>query len=131
MELMGIIPGAMIAMSPTIRLQGKLDVSVKTIILRSQMALSHFTGPGEVVLAPYMLGDIISIRLSGDEVWSVAKDAFLACTQGVERDFKAQSLSKAIFSGDGLFVFKVRGTGIMWITSFGAIVRKDVCEEPY
>ncbi|KAF8846617.1 DUF124 domain-containing protein [Acephala macrosclerotiorum] len=120
--------GAMIAISPTVKLQGKLDVSLKTIILRSQMALSTFTGPGEVLLAPYMLGDITSIRLSGDEVWSVAKDAYLACTQGVERDFKKQGLGKAIFSGDGLFVFRVRGTGIMWITSFGAIVRKDLVE---
>jgi uncharacterized protein (AIM24 family) len=123
---MGVMSGAMIAMSPTVTLKGAFDVSMKTLIIRNQMALSTFTGPGEVLLAPYMLGDITSLRLSGDEVWSVAKDAFLACTQGVDRDFKAQSLSKAFFSGDGLFVFKVTGTGIFWITSFGAIVKKDV-----
>jgi uncharacterized protein (AIM24 family) len=123
---MGIILGAMIAMSTTVKLQGKLDVSVKTIILRSQMALSNFTGPGEVLFAPHMLGDICTIRLSGDEEWSVAKDAYLACTQGVVRDFKRQGIDQAFFSGDGLFVFKVSGAGIMWITSFGAIVRKDV-----
>lgn len=118
-------------MSPTVKLQGKLDISVKTIILRSQMALSTFTGPGEVLLAPQMLGDITSLRLSGDETWSVAKDAYLACTQGVVRDFKRQGIAKAFFSGDGLFVFKVSGTGVMWITSFGALVRKDVSSEPY
>jgi uncharacterized protein (AIM24 family) len=123
---MSVVLGAMIAMSPTVTLKGTLNVSMKTIILRNQMALSTFTGPGEVLLAPYMLGDIISLRLGGDQVWSVAKDAFLACTQGVERDYKAQSISKAFFSGDGLFVFKVSGTGILWITSFGAIVKKDV-----
>jgi len=126
MRLMSTILGAMIAMSTTVKLQGKLDVSVKTILLRSQMALSHFTGPGEVLLAPQMLGDICSIQLSGEEEWSVAKDAYLACTQGVVRDFRRQGIDQAFFSGDGLFVFKVSGTGVMWITSFGAIVRKDV-----
>lgn len=124
------ILGTMIAMSPTVTLKGKFDVSLKTIILRSQMALANFTGPGEVLLAPHTLGDITGIQLSGNETWSVARDAFLACTQGVDRDFKRQGISKAIFSGDGLFVFKVTGVGIMWITSFGAIVRKDVCLEP-
>ncbi|PMD29138.1 TRAP-like protein [Hyaloscypha variabilis F] len=116
------------SLSPTVGLQGKLDTSVKTIRLRSQMALSTYTGPGEVLLAPHMLGDITSFQLSGDEVWSVAKDAYLACTQGVARDFKRQGLGKAFFSGDGLFVFKVSGSGIMWITSFGALVRKDLAE---
>jgi uncharacterized protein (AIM24 family) len=95
------------------------------------MALSTYTGPGEVLLAPHMLGDITSFQLSGDEVWSVAKDAYLACTQGVVRDFKRQGLGKAFFSGDGLFVFKVSGSGIMWITSFGALVRKDVSSGPF
>ena len=52
-------------------------------------------------------------------------------TQGVVRDFKRHGLGKAFFSGDGLFVFKVSGSGIMWITSFGALVRKDVSSGPF
>jgi uncharacterized protein (AIM24 family) len=31
-----------------------------------------------------------------------------------------------MFSGEGFFVYKVSGTGIMWISSLGAIIRKDV-----
>jgi uncharacterized protein (AIM24 family) len=76
-----------------------------------------------------MLGDITNIRLSGDEEWSVGRDAFLACTTGVTKELKRQGLGKAIFSSEGLFVYKIGGNGIMWISSFGAIIRKDVCRE--
>ena len=31
-----------------------------------------------------------------------------------------------MFSGEGLFVYKISGQGILWVTSFGAIIRKDV-----
>jgi uncharacterized protein (AIM24 family) len=45
---------------------------------------------------------------------------------GVVKDYKAQGLTKAMFSGEGFFVYKVSGIGIMWISSLGAIIRKDV-----
>ena len=115
----------MIAMSPTVTLKGNMKFSM-TKIMAGHVSQSTFTGPGELLLAPQALGDITSIRLTGNEQWSVGKDAFLASTQGVVKDFKRQGLGKAMFSGEGLFVFKVSGTGIMWITSFGAIIRKDV-----
>jgi uncharacterized protein (AIM24 family) len=73
-----------------------------------------------------MLGDITSLRLTGNETWSVGQESYLASTQGVVRDYKRQGIGKAMFSGEGLWVFKISGTGLMWITSFGAIIRKDV-----
>ena len=77
-----------------------------------------------------MLGDITSIRLNGNEQWNVGHDAYLASTQGVVKDHKRQGLGKAMFSGEGLFVYKMSGTGILWISSFGAIIRKDVSLPP-
>ena len=65
-----------------------------------------------------------------NEQWSVGKDAFLACTQGIVTEYKAQGLSKAIFSGEGLYVYKISGQGILYVTSFGAIIRKDVSFGP-
>ncbi|KAJ4360807.1 uncharacterized protein N0V89_001374 [Didymosphaeria variabile] len=67
-----------------------------------------------------------SYRLAGHEQWSVGKDAFLACTQGIVTEYKSQGFGKAIFSGEGLFVYKISGQGILWVTSFGAIIRKDL-----
>ncbi|KAI4851672.1 DUF124-domain-containing protein [Aureobasidium sp. EXF-8846] len=121
-------PGAMIAMSATMSLQGAIKFSFKKLVAGGHMATSTYTGPGELLLAPPSLGDITNIRLTGQETWNVGKDAFLACTQGVVKDYKAQGLSKAMFSGEGFFVYKVSGIGIMWISSLGAIIRKDLQE---
>jgi Mitochondrial biogenesis AIM24 len=120
-------PGAMIAMSPSITLKGALKFSMKKLISGGEIAMSTYTGPGELLLAPSALGDITNIRLDGNQTWSVAKDAFLACTQGVIKEYKSQGFTKAMFSGEGLFLYKISGQGILWIQSLGAIIRKDVC----
>jgi uncharacterized protein (AIM24 family) len=121
-------PGLMIAMSPTMTLKGAMKFSVKKLLIGGEMAHSTYTGPGELLLAPNMLGDVTNIRLTGaeGESWTVGRDAFMACTQGVVKDYKSQSFSKAMFSGEGLFVYKMSGVGIVWIMSMGAIIRKDV-----
>ncbi|EKG10260.1 hypothetical protein MPH_12642 [Macrophomina phaseolina MS6] len=121
-------PGAMFAMSPTITLKGTLKFSLKKFVAGGELATSTYTGPGELLLAPPSMGDITNIRLSGQEMWSVSKDGFLACTQGIVKEYKSQSLSKAMFSGEGLFVYKISGSGILWVTSLGAILRKDLQE---
>ncbi|CAH0053193.1 unnamed protein product [Clonostachys solani] len=121
-------PGAMIAMSPTVTLKGAVKFSVKKMIAGGELGTSTFIGPGEVLLAPWMLGDITSIRLNGSEHWSVGHDAYLASTQGVIKDYKRQGLGKAMFSGEGLWVYKISGKGLLWVTSFGAIIRKDLVE---
>lgn len=119
-------PGAMIAMTPTITLKGQVKFSMKKLIAGGEMTHSTYTGPGELLLAPSSLGDITNIRLGGNEQWSVGRDAFLACTQGIVKEYKRQGIGKAMFSGEGLFVYKISGVGLLWITSLGAIIRKDV-----
>ena len=42
-------------------------------------------------------------------------------TPGVQKSTKTQGLGKAIFSGEGLFVTKLSGRGVAFITSLGAI----------
>lgn len=119
-------PGSMIAMSHTVTLKGNVKFSMKKMISGGDIASSVLAGPGEVLLAPAMLGDITSLRLSGNEQWSVGQDAYLASTQNVIKDYKRQGIGKAMFSGEGLWVHKISGVGILWLTSFGAIIRKDV-----
>ena len=121
-----MVKGVMIAMSPTITLKGGVKFSVKKLIAGGEMASSTYTGPGELLLAPPFIGDLSTIRLNGHETWNVGKDSYIACTQGVIKDYKNQGFSKAMFSGEGLFVMKVSGAGILWVASFGAIIRKDV-----
>ena len=120
----------MIAMSPTITLKGAVKFSVKKLLIGGEMAHSTFTGPGEILFAPAALGDLSLLRLNGREEWSVGRDAFLACTQGIVKEYKSQTFKQAMFSGEGLFIYKISGTGIIWMQSFGAIIRKDVSLTP-
>ena len=116
----------MVAMSASVTLKGNVKISLKKMLAGGEMTQSTFTGPGEVLLAPPALGDIVPIRLDGQQTWSVGKDGFLACTQGVVKDYKSQGFGKALFSGEGLFVYKMSGTGVLFITSLGAIIQKNV-----
>jgi hypothetical protein len=124
-------PGAMIAMTPTITLKGEMKFGLKKLVSGGHMSTSLFTGPGELLLAPHTLGDVTTIRLNGKEQWSVGKDAFLACTDRVVKDYKSQGISKMMFSGEGWFTYRISGNGYFWISSFGAIIRKDVSSSIY
>jgi uncharacterized protein (AIM24 family) len=121
----------MIAMSHTVTLKGAVKFSMKKLLVGGDMAVSNYTGPGEILFAPTTLGDISLLRLNGTDMWNVGKDAFLAATQGVIKDYKSQGFSKSMFSGEGMFVYKISGNGILWLSSFGAIVRKDVRPLPF
>jgi uncharacterized protein (TIGR00266 family) len=121
-------PGVMIAMSPTITLKGSLSFSFKKLIAGGEMAHSTYTGPGEPLLAPTLLGDISVLRFLGSEEWKVGKDAFLAATSGIKKEYVAQGIAKGMFSGEGFFIYKISGTGLLWLQSFGAILKKDLVD---
>lgn len=91
------------------------------------IARSTYTGPGELLIAPSIMGDITIIRLDGSNEWIVGRDAFLASTTGVKTEYKTQGLMKGVFSGEGFFVWRFYGAGLVWMQSFGAIVKKEVC----
>lgn len=122
--------GAMIHMSATIGLSGKIKFSMKKLFTGSEMSESTYAGPGRIALGPTLFGDIITLHVDGRQAWTIGKDAFLGCTSEVSKDTKAQGLGKTLFSGEDLFVYRVGGQGIMWLTSFGAVDRLDVSLEP-
>jgi uncharacterized protein (AIM24 family) len=116
----------MIAMSPSVTIKGNFSFSLKKFVVGGEMAHSTYTGPGEALFGPSILGDITTLRLSDDGEWRVGRDAFLASTSGVKKKYQAQSLAKSMFSGEGMFTYKVSGNGLLWLQSFGAIIKKDV-----
>jgi len=121
-DLIKAKPGAMIHMSPTVKLEGAIKFSMRKMFTGGQMSQASFTGPGTVALAPTLMGDIVSLQIANDgKVWNVGKDAFLACTGEVEKETKSQGFSKAMFSGEDLFIYKMMGQGLVWLTSYGAV----------
>jgi len=115
------LPGAMVHMSPTVQLQGKINVSLKKLFTGAQLDESTYTGPGTVALAPILMGDIITLQVQPGKSWQVGRRWYLARTVGVEMDTRAQRFGQALFSGDGLFNYHMTGSGLLWLYAYGAL----------
>ncbi|RBR09703.1 hypothetical protein FVER53590_11744 [Fusarium verticillioides] len=118
--------GAMIHMSGSIELAGKSKFSLGKLFTGGNLYESTYTGPGRVALGPTLFGDIITLPVDGHQSWTIGRDAFLASTSEVSKKRETQGIGKALFSGEDLFVFRIEGQGIMWLTSFGAVDRLDL-----
>jgi len=71
-------------------------------------------------------GDIMAIHLDGITKWKVGRGGFLAMSDGVIKETGTQSFSKGLHSGEGYFVQKFTGTGILFVTSLGAIIQRQL-----
>lgn len=120
---------AMIAMSASLELTGNMDRNILGGLARRFLAGESFffqtiqasRGPGRVLLGHAAPGGIIDVELDGSYGLRVQKDGFLASTPGVEVDTAMQNLTQGFFSREGLFVLNLRGRGLVFLSSFGAI----------
>ena len=88
--------------------------------------LTAETGTGRVSLAPAAPGDICDAEVA-DPPLIIQGGSFLASSPGVEID-TSYSGGRALMGGEGLFMLKASGEGIVFLSSFGAIVRHDLGE---
>ena len=82
-------------------------------------------GPGEVIVAPPLPGDIIHMPLDGSGAMMVQSGSWLAGEASVTIDTKWGG-AKTFFAGEGLFLLKCTGQGDMLIASYGAIFEKEL-----
>ncbi|MCB1316280.1 MAG: TIGR00266 family protein [Leptospiraceae bacterium] len=127
--------GVMIAMSGNINIettthkkgQGGVLKALKRMLSGESFFLNHFTangGPGEVVVAPTLAGDLMSYELKG-ETLVVQSGSFLASEHSVNMDMGWQGF-KSMFSGESMFWLKMSGSGKIVLSSFGAIYPIEV-----
>jgi uncharacterized protein (TIGR00266 family) len=120
---------AMVAMSPTIDVQGKLEGGVLGALGRKFLTgesaffqtLTASRGDGEVLLAPSTPGDVQILDLNGSNFFYVQKEGFLAGDATLIVETASQGIFKGILSGEGIFIQKISGIGKLVIASFGAI----------
>jgi len=121
--------GAMVASSPTIDVESKMEGGFLGALSRKFLTGEKFffqtlrasRGPGEVLLAPTVPGEIIMMELDGVNEYMVQKDGFLAGDEMIKLDSQMQSLSRGLLGGEGFFILKVSGKGTLLLNSFGAI----------
>ncbi|MDH5447559.1 MAG: TIGR00266 family protein [Candidatus Bathyarchaeota archaeon] len=75
---------------------------------------------GEVAFVSAPVGDIETLEVKPNQGYIIQKAAYIASTQSVELDVKWQGFTKGLF-GQGLFMIKITGNGILFINTFGAI----------
>lgn len=120
---------AMVAMSPTIDLQGKLAGGVLGALGRKfltgesafMQTLTASRGDGEVLLAPSTPGDVQVLELKGNDFFYVQKEGFLAGDASLIIETASQGIFKGLLSGEGIFIQRISGVGKVAISSFGAI----------
>ena len=123
--------GAMVSMSANVELQsqmkGGLMGALKRAVGGESAFVSTFTargGPGEVTFAPGGPGDIAALEMGG-QTFFVQSSSYLAGDAGLAVDTRWGG-AKSFFGGEGLFVLQVSGTGVLLLSSFGAIHRKTL-----
>ena len=75
---------------------------------------------GEAGFSAAPLGDIDLLQVSPDRGFIIQKSAYIASQQGVDLDIRWEGFSKGLF-GQGLFMIRVSGQGLLFINTFGAI----------
>ena len=121
--------GAMVSMSANIDLHSELKGGVFGALKRAvggeSAFVSTFTargGAGEVTFAPGAPGDVAGIEMNNQN-FMVQSSSYLAGDTSLKVDTKFGG-AKSFFVGEGLFVLNVSGSGLLLVSSFGAIHRK-------
>lgn len=83
---------------------------------------------GRIGLAPSYPGDIEVFELDG--TLYAQSGAFLASSEGINIDTKWGG-AKTFFGREGLFLLKLTGRGLVFLSSFGAIIRKELHNERF
>ncbi len=78
-------------------------------------------GPGSVLFGHPAPGGIVDVALDGTYGLRVQKNGFLASEESIQVDTAMQNLAQGFFSREGFFVLNVRGNGVVFLSSFGAI----------
>ena len=124
---------AMVAMSPTVDVEGKLEGGVLGGLGRMLSGEKFFfqtleakRGPGTALLAPAIPGDLHHLELDGTIDYVLQKDGFFAGSDTLTITTKMQNLSQGLLSGEGFFVIRVSGHGTLFVSSYGAIHPIDI-----
>jgi uncharacterized protein (TIGR00266 family) len=123
--------GAMVSMSANVELQSQMKGGIWGALKRSVGGESAFVslftargGGGEVTLAPATPGDIVGIEMN-NQAFFVQASSYLAGDVSLQVETKFGGL-KTWIGGEGLFVLQVQGSGLLLVSSFGAVHRKQL-----
>lgn len=133
-ETIQVEGGAMVGMSANIEMEtgatgGFLKSLSRKMFGGESFFLNTYTGVREgdsVALAPPLPGDIEVIEMHG-ETLMVQSGSYLASSAGINVETK-WSGAKTFFGSEGLIMLRISGTGIVIVSSYGAIHAVELAE---
>lgn len=127
-EQMRLESGAMIAMSPDVAIEGKMEGGFLKALKRSALAGESFfqtiatAGPngGFVDVAMGLPGDSVILQSNTTDGWILSQSSWIASSMGVVLDAKWGGM-KSLFGGEGAFLVHASGDGLILAGSYGAL----------
>ncbi|TET23351.1 MAG: TIGR00266 family protein [Candidatus Stahlbacteria bacterium] len=121
--------GAMVSMDGAVNIETKMRGGLGGALKRSLLGgesffMNHYTGTGEVTLASSVPGDIKHVPMVGNTLF-VQSGSFICSVGDIEVDTKFGG-AKTFFSGEGLFLLKISGTGDLFLSSYGAMTEREL-----
>jgi uncharacterized protein (TIGR00266 family) len=124
--------GAMLAMDKSCNIQANMQggawKAIKRTILSNETffvtTITATKNDSEVYLAPRATGDIEVLDLNND-AYIIQGGSFLASDTTVNTDSHFTGW-KGFLSGEGIFMIRAEGTGKVFASSFGGILKKDL-----
>lgn len=118
--------GAMVSMDAAITIQTQATGGIFKSLGRSLLGGESFfqntftaEADGEILFAPKLPGDIMNMELNGQDL-ILQSGSYLASSTAITVDSKWGG-SRTFFGGEGLFMLRCSGSGLLIVSSFGAI----------
>jgi uncharacterized protein (TIGR00266 family) len=119
--------GAMVGMTPNLNLEAKMEGGLLKSLGRAMLAGESFfqstytahSGSGEILLAPSTPGDIMAVELQAQS-YMVQQGSYLASAAALALETRFAGMAQ-MFASEGAFMVKVSGTGLLLLSSYGAI----------
>lgn len=126
--------GAMVGMSANLKLESKMEGGLFKALGRSMLSGESFFqstytaegAPGEILLAPATPGDILGVQLQ-NQTYMVQKGSYLAGSTNLNIETKFAGLGSVV-AGEGAFMVRISGTGLLLLSSYGAIHKVVLAE---
>ena len=131
-EKIQVEAGAMVGMSPDMEIEteakgGFLKSMSRSMFGGESFFMNTYTGESDgdrILLAPPLPGDIAVVEMQGESLL-VQSGSYLGSSEGIQVDTK-WSGAKTFFGSEGLIMLRLRGTGTLIVSSYGAIHPLDL-----
>jgi uncharacterized protein (AIM24 family) len=93
--------------------------------------LPNFTGPGEVVFASALHGDIVGINVDARQQWHVCDYAIMLSSRSVLLEAVPSPSPTPILKHwqHRWTMSKTSGNGILWVTSHGKLMKRELARD--